>query len=98
MPHTLIALALLPTTSFASWQADLEYGQGDALGIVLFFYAFLVYVIVRDGFKESRGKGWRCLLTCLFVGYLIFSYSWALSIACLVFFVSFLQFCWEKMR
>lgn len=73
---------MLKQTALASWQADLEFGQNDALGLFLFFYAFLVYVIVRDGFKECRGKGWQRLLAYLFVGYLIFYYSWALAIAC----------------
>lgn len=89
---------LLPASAFASWQAESVHGRDDALGLILFFYAFLVYVIVRDGFKESRGKGWRCLLACLFVGYLIFSYSWALAIACLVFLASFLNFMWRSLK
>ena len=66
--------------------------------MILFFYAFLVYVIVRDGFKQSRGKGWRCLLACLGVGYLICSYSWALAIACLVFLASFLHHAWTQLK
>lgn len=95
---TALALALSPTAALASWQADQVLGQNDPLGMVLFFYAFLVYVIVRDGFKESRGKGWRCLLACLFVGYLLITYAWALWIGCLVFLVSFLHFFWTKIR
>lgn len=98
MRRTLLALALLPATAFASWQADMEYGQGDAKGMVLFFYAFLVYVIVKDAFKESRTKGWRSLGVCLFVGWLIATYKWALVIALLVFLASFLAFCWEKLK
>ena len=93
-----LALALLPTAALASWQADLEFGQNDPLGLVLFFYAFLVYVIVKDGFKESRAKGWTCLGTCLFVGWLIASFKWALALASMVFLASFLWFCWEKLR
>lgn len=96
--QTALALALCPTAALASWQADLEFGQNDPLGLVLFFYTFLVYIIVRDGFKESRGKGWQCLLTCLFVGYLIFSYSWALAIACMVFVAGFLNFMWRSLK
>ena len=98
LKQTTLALALVPTAALASWQADIESGNGDALGLVLFFYAFLVYVIVKDGFKESRAKGWKCLGACLFVGWLIVTYKWALVVACLVFLVRFLQFCWEKMK
>lgn len=98
MRNALIAIALLPTAAFSSWQADMEFGQNDPLGMVLFFYAFLVYVIVKDGFKQSRAKGWSCLGACLFVGWLIATYKWALAVASLVFFVSFLAFCWEKLK
>lgn len=98
MRYTLFLFLLLPACAFANWQADLEYGQGDALGLILFFYAFLVYVIVKDGFKESRAKGWKCLGACLFVGWLIITFDWAFVVAGLIFLVSFLQFCWEKMK
>lgn len=98
MPRALLALALMPTFSFASWQADMQSGQGDALGMVLFFYAFLVYVIVKDAFKQSRAKGWGYLGACLFVGWLIATYKWALVVALLVFLASFLAFCWEKLK
>ncbi len=91
-------LLMLPVSACASWQADMESGQGDALGIVLFFYAFLVYVIVKDAFKESRAKGWRYLGACLFVGWVIATYKWAMVIALLVFLASFLAFCWEKLK
>lgn len=74
------------------------HGSDDALGLVLFFYAFLVYVIVKDGFKESRTKGWTCLGACLFVGWLILAFKWAMVIALLVFLASFLAFCWEKLK
>ena len=95
---TAIAIALCPTAAFASWQADMEYGQGDGLGMILFFYAFLVYVIFKDGFKQSRAKGWSCLGACLFVGWLIITFKWALALASLVFLASFLAFCWEKLN
>lgn len=42
-------LAAIPFTAIAQWQADQDSGRGDPLGMILFFYAFLVYVIVRDG-------------------------------------------------
>lgn len=93
-----IAIVLAPTAALASWQADMEYGQGDSLGMILFFYAFLVYIIVKDGFKQSRAKGWSCLGACLFVGWLIATYKLALAVASLVFLVSFLAFCWEKLK
>lgn len=98
MLKALLVIALLPDTAFASWQMASEHGQQDELGLILFFYAFLVYVIVRDGFKESRSKGYKCLAACLFVGWLIATYKWALVIASLVFLASFLQFCWEKLK
>lgn len=73
-------------------------GQADGLGLIMFFYAFLVYVIVRDGFKESRSKGYKCLAACLLVGWLSATYKWALVVASLIFLVSFLIFCWEKLK
>lgn len=82
----------------ASWQSESAHGSDDALGLILFFYAFLVYVIVRDGFKESSSKGYKCLAACLFVGWLIATYKWALVIASLVFLAGFLQFCWAKLK
>ena len=91
-------LAALPFTAIAQWQADQDFGRGDPLGMILFFYAFLVYVIVRDGFKVSRTKGWTSLAACIFVGWLIVTFEWAFVLACLVFLVSFLQFCWEKLK
>jgi len=57
-----------------------------------------VYVIVKDGFKQSRVKGWGCLGACLFVGWLIITFKWALALASLVFLASFLAFCWEKLK
>lgn len=98
MPHLLIGLFLLPLTSQASWQMESSHGQEDGLGLILFFYAFLVFVIVRDGFKESRSKGYKCLAACLLVGWLIATYKWALVVASLIFLVSFLMFCWEKLK
>ena len=98
LKQTTLAIALVPTAALANWQADLEYGQGDGLGMILFFYAFLVYVIVKDGFKQSRAKGWGCLGACLFVGWLIITFKWALALASLVFLASFLAFCWEKLK
>lgn len=102
MPHMtkciVYLFAAIPFTAIAQWQADQYSGRGDALSMVLFFYAFLVYVIVRDGFKVSRTKGWTSLAACIFVGWLIATFKWALVLACLVFLVSFLQFCWEKLK
>lgn len=66
--------------------------------MVLFFFAILAYVIVRDAYKQSQGKGWLALLTCLGVAWLIATYAWALWVACLVFLISFLQFCWTKIK
>ena len=99
MPKHLVLIFLtLPLSAIASWQADLESGNSDALGLVLFFYAFLVYVIVKDGFNESRAKGWKCFGACLVVGGLIITYKWAMAIACLAFLASFLWYCWDKLR
>lgn len=57
-------LLLVTPCVHAQWQADLESGQGDAIGILLFFFGFAAWGWVRDEFKVSKAKGYKALLIC----------------------------------
>jgi len=50
LPALILSVA---TLAHASWQADLESGGGDAVGMILAFWALVAFVAARKGFQKN---------------------------------------------
>lgn len=98
MKKLLFTAALFPVAALVQWQADLESGQGDAFGLVLFFFAFFAYVHIRDAAKESTAKAWQAGATCLAVVIAAWYFHPVRVILMLVFLVSFFHYAWTSLR
>ena len=96
--RAITVLALLPITAFAQWQADLESGQGDALGAALFFFAFFAYVHIKDAAKESSAKAWRAAALCAAVAVAVWFVPALQLLLVGVFLVSLLHYFWTSIK
>lgn len=92
----LIALVSLP--AFGQVAADLQYGQGDAYGMVLFFYLFFCYVHIKDEFKRSETKGRLAVLYCTAFGVASWFFYPLQLLMALIFLWSFLSWTWDHFK
>lgn len=101
-PGALAAAALLalaaPTAQAQPGMADLQSGQGDALGILFFFYLFFCWVHIRDAFGHSEAKGWRAAALCLAFGAAALALYPLQLLMAMLFLWSFLSWAWDQLK
>lgn len=99
MMRLLCALALMVgMPAFAQVGADLQSGQGDALGVALFFYCFFCYVHIKDAFSTSEAKGWTAVAYCTAFG-VAACYFYPLQILLVILFLfTFLDWAWRSIK
>lgn len=93
-----ILMALAAGVAHAQWQADVSSGQDDAVGILLFFGAFVAYAYCRDEFKQSKAKGWTAVGICAVVLWAAYMFTIVRMIAAVLFLASMVHFAWERLR
>lgn len=93
----LLALMVLPAGA-QSWMADVDHGQGDALGMAALFFVAFAWIHIRAGFKESEAAGWKAVALCVAVAVAALLFPPVRWLLVLVFLLSFLHFAWNNIK
>ena len=93
-----ILLLTIAAPAFAQVEADIQYGQHDALGIAFFFYAFFCYVHIKDAFRQGEAKGWTAAGLCAAFAVAAWMFYPLQIVMVLIFLWTFLAWTWNHIK
>lgn len=94
----VLYLLLAQSIAQASWQADLESAGGDAVGMILTFWAFTAFVATRKDFQMSKTRGWKTLAGFAALGLAAYLSKWVMVALGLLMFAGLVHLAWDSVR